>query len=89
MPTMNGPHVLDQLLDPVTRCFTPDVARSLLSLRAPAQAQARIEELADKCTAGKLTAEEEAEYDAYVWAGNLIAILQAKARALLAGQPGA
>jgi hypothetical protein len=83
MVTHGGTDVLDQLLDPVTRCLTPEVAQSLLGLRAPAQAQARIEELAEKCTAGTLTPEEEAEYDAYVWAGNLIAVLQAKARALL------
>lgn len=84
MPTTNGQTVLDQLLDPVTRCLTPEAARSLLQLRAPAPAQARIEALADKCTAGTLTPEEEAEYDAYVWAANLIAVLQAKASALLA-----
>lgn len=84
MPTTNGQKVLDQLLDPVTRCLTPDAAKSLLQLRAPVQAQARIEALADKCTAGTLTSDEEAEYDSYVWAANLIAVLQAKARALLA-----
>jgi hypothetical protein len=84
MPTTNGQQVLDQLLDPVTRCLTPDVAQSLLQLRAPMPVQARIEALADKCTAGTLTSEEEAEYDTYVWAASLIAVLQAKARALLA-----
>jgi hypothetical protein len=84
METANGNHVFEQLLEPVGRCLTPDVARSLLKLRAPLAAQARVEALADKCTAGALTPEEESEYDAYVWAGNLIAILQAKARALLA-----
>jgi hypothetical protein len=86
MQTANGTHVFEQLLDPVGRCLTPDVARSLLKLRAPAAAQARIEALADKCTSGALTPEEESEYDAYVWAGNLIAILQTRARALLAAQ---
>ena len=86
MKTANGTHVFEQLLDPVGRCLTPDVAKSLLQLRAPAAAQARVEALADKCTTGALTSEEESEYDAYVWAGNLIAILQAKARALLTEQ---
>jgi len=84
MPPTNGKHVLDQLLDPVTRCLTPKAARSLLKLRAPASAQARIEQLADKCTAGTLTPDEATEYDSYLWAANLIAVLQAKARALLA-----
>ena len=89
MPTTNGLHVLDELLDPVTRCLTPDAARSLLALRAPATAQARIEELAGKCTAGILSADEASEYDTYLSASNLIAVLQAKARALLAkSSPG-
>ena len=84
MPTTNGKEVLGQLLEPVSRCLTPGVAKSLLELRAPPQVQARVEELAGKCTEGRLSPEEESEYDAYIWAGNLIAILQAKARALLA-----
>ena len=86
MQTANATHVFEQLLDPVGRCLTPDVAKALLKLRAPPAAQVRIETLAEKCTSGTLTQEEESEYDAYVWAGNLIAILQAKARALLADQ---
>ena len=87
MATPNDKLVLDQLLDPVTRCLTPEAARSLLDLRAPTAAQTRIEELADKCTTGTLTAEEASEYDSYLSAGSLIAVLQAKARALLAKTP--
>lgn len=86
MQTPNGAYVFEQLLDPVGRCLTPEVAKSLVQMRAPVEAQARVEALADKCTEGALSPEEESEYDAYVWAGNLIAILQAKARALLSGQ---
>ena len=87
MRTTNGIHAFEQLLDPLGQCLTPDVARSLLAMRAPAAAQVRIEALADKCSTGTLSPEEESEYDAYIWAGNLIAILQAKARALLSVQP--
>ena len=46
--------------------------------------QGRIEELADKCTEGGLTPEERDEYDALIRVGNFVAILQAKARRLLA-----
>lgn len=83
MTIANGRDVLDQLLDPVTRCLTPEAAQSLLNLRAPDAAQKRIEELAAKSTAGTLTPDEMSEYDSYISAGNLIALLQAKARALL------
>ena len=38
------------------------------------------EELAAKCNEGSLTPAERDEYEAYVQAGEMIAILQAKAR---------
>jgi len=40
--------------------------------------------LAGKCTEGALTEEERSEDEAYVRTGNLIAILQAKARSVSA-----
>jgi hypothetical protein len=74
---------LDRMLEPVTDCLTPEVARRLAQMRADPELQARIDDLADRCTEGALTAEEKLEYETYVRAGNLIAILQAKARKLL------
>jgi len=81
--------VLDRLLDPLSRCLTREGACALLELRADAVAQARISELAEKCNAGLLTPNEQREYETYVHVGNLIAILQAKARLLLRQQPAA
>ena len=83
MATAPAP-VLDRLLDSVSRCLTPGVARRLVKLRADPIVQARVAELAEKCNEGQLTGEERAEYEAFVSAGTFIAILQAKARALLA-----
>ena len=74
---------LDRMLEPVTDCLTPEVARRLAQMRADPELQARIDDLADRCTEGTLTAEEKLEYETYVRAGNLIGILQAKARKLL------
>lgn len=88
---MNNPQeaaVLDRLLEPVSRCFTGEVARALLAVRVDELAQARVDELADKCDAGTLTPDERDEYDAHIQASTLIGILQAKARrALAAGTP--
>ncbi len=64
-------------------------AQELAAMRATPEVQARIDELADKCTEGELTPEERAEYDAYVDAIDVISILQAKARSVLARQPDA
>ena len=75
--------VLDRLLDPITRCLTPESARALVALRADAAAQARITELAEKGNEGQLSPDERREYETYVHVGNVIAILQAKARLLL------
>jgi hypothetical protein len=75
---------LDRMLEPLSNCFTPEVAARLVQLRPDPRLQARIDELADKCTEGDLTDDERTEYETYVRAGNLIAILQAKARKLIA-----
>lgn len=81
--------VLDRLLDPLSRCLTAEGARALVELRADAVAQARIAELATKCNEGQITPEERREYETYVHVGNVIAILQAKARLLLRPAPAA
>ena len=79
--------ILDQMLEPLVRCFTPAVAQQIVELRADLRTQARIDELAAKCNAGELTEAEQREYGAYVEAIDLIGILQAMARAILASLP--
>jgi len=74
---------LARFLEPIGRCLTPDVARALVNLRADPSAQTRIDELADKCTEGALSAVEESEYETYIHAIDFIAVLQAQARRLL------
>jgi hypothetical protein len=75
---------LDRLLDPVVRCLSDEAAVALARLRADEETQAQVNELAEKCNQGSLSAEERAEYEAYVMAASIVAILQAKARARLA-----
>jgi hypothetical protein len=77
---------IDRLVEPVARILTPEVARSLIRLRAEAAVQARMDELAQKCNEGQLTAEERDEYLTSISFGNFIAILQAKARTYLRRQ---
>ena len=79
-----GSAVLDEMLQPVSRCFGLETARALVGLRANEQTRTRVEALAGKCNEGQLTSEERAEYEAYVQASTLIGILQAKARRVLA-----
>jgi hypothetical protein len=80
----NGGAVLEEMLEPLSRTFGPETARALAGLRIGKRMQARVEKLADKCSEGKLTPSERAEYEAYVQASTVIGILQAKARKALA-----
>jgi hypothetical protein len=82
--TATTTRILDRLLEPVGRCLSTKAARELAGLRADEEAQARVRELAEKCNDGTLSADERAEYEACVMAANVVAILQAKARARLA-----
>ena len=78
--------VLSQLLEPVGRMMPVKFAEELAAMRATPEVQRRIDELAEKCNEGELTPEERAEYEAYVDAIDVISLLQAKARAVLASQ---
>lgn len=81
--------VLSQLLEPIGRMMPVGFARELAALKATPEVQSRLEELADKSTEGELSDEERAEYASYVDAIDVISLLQAKARAVLARQAGA
>jgi hypothetical protein len=78
--------VLDRMLDPVRDILTPEVAEGLVNLRADQATQTLLDDFADRNTEGRLSAEERAEYEALVAAGNVIAVLQAKARTVLNGR---
>ena len=83
MKRRNASAVLERLLEPVSRSLNVEAARKLIRIKADAETQTRVDELARKCNEGELTPRERAEYERYVTVGNLIAILQAKARLLL------
>ena len=78
---------LDRLLEPLAGCLTPEVAAKVADLRADEATQNRIDYLAERANEGLLTAEEREEYAGYLHAIDVIAVLQAKARAMLRRQP--
>jgi hypothetical protein len=71
------------LLETQKRAISPELARYLLSMEFGESDRERIEYLAERCSAGTLTAAEEAEYDSYLHVGNVLAVMQSKARAVL------
>jgi hypothetical protein len=76
--------ILDQLLEPLMDALTPESARALAEFQAKPAIQARVNQLAAKCNEGELTEDERDEYDQYVRVGNILALIKAKARRVLA-----
>ncbi|HEX4146325.1 MAG TPA: hypothetical protein VHY91_22685 [Pirellulales bacterium] len=79
---------LDRLLEPFAGCLSPDVAAKVADLRADEAMQDRVDYLAERSNEGMLTAEERDEYAGYLHAIDVIAVLQAQARALLRRKKG-
>lgn len=69
---------------PLFELLTPEQLRKLTQLQADPALADRLEELAEKANEGDLTPAETAEYEAYIEANNLLAVLQAEARYRLA-----
>jgi hypothetical protein len=88
MKRVQSAPVLDQLVAPLADCLTPESARRLLSLKADAELQALVDDLAERHSRGELTPEEHAEYGSYVYFDTFVAILKSKARQLLAANCG-
>ena len=79
-----SPGIVDEVLGPVARCFTPEVARKITLLRAGRRLQARLDSLAQRANEGELTEAERDQYEAYVEWIDIVSILQAQARKILA-----
>jgi len=79
--------VLDGLLDPLTRCFDAESARRVSELRIDPALQSRIDSLAERANEGVLSEEEQAEYEAFINVGDLIAVLKLKALRQLDSDP--
>ena len=61
----------------------PEAAEYLLSIRFAESDVDRMRQLAERSESGELTDEERAEFDSYLHVGNLLAVIQSKARLAL------
>ncbi len=75
---------LNRFLEPMAAAFTPQMARTIVELRADAELEERISLLRDKANRGELSPAEQAEYEDFVDAVDVISIIQANARRFLA-----
>lgn len=70
-------NLLNRIVDPLADCLSREVAERIVNLRAEADVQQRIDELANR---GRLSEEQKAEYDEYLSAFHFVTMLQARAR---------
>jgi len=66
--------------------LSPAAAEYLLSIRFAESDLDRMRCLAERSDSGELTQEERAEFDSYLHVGNLLAVIQSKARVALRGR---
>ena len=72
--------LLDEMLDPLTRCLDAESAQRVVDFRIAPAVQERVEELAARANEGSLSSEQRAEYEALISASEFISILKLKAR---------
>ncbi len=72
-----------RLIDSQPETLTVDTARYLLRFGLGEIDQSRLQELAERSQAGTLSDEEGREFDSYLHVGNLLAVMQSKARQVL------
>jgi hypothetical protein len=85
--TLTEAQILEQVVMSDQPGMSPERARAILDLRFDQSALSRMIELAEKNRQGTLTESERQEMDNYVRVGNLLNLMQAKARLFL--HPGA
>jgi hypothetical protein len=80
MDSTAGTSVLEAFLEPLSQCLDEESARRVAEFRIGPSVQARVDVLAERANEGTLTEEERDEYDSFIDAADLIAILQLKAQ---------
>ncbi len=84
MSATNDATAFDRATEPVLRILTRDQVSSIVNFHADEELQRRIETLSEKANEGDLSPGEEAELEGYAQANRFVAILQSRARRLLA-----
>ena len=72
--------ILDRLILPSQGDLAPEAARSLLTIQFGPDDRQRMQELARRAKEGDLSPEELSQAEAYERVGNLLGLLQSKAR---------
>ncbi len=76
----SGLSIFRRLIDSAPGNLSPGAAEAILRLHFPDPDQARVDELASKCSHGALSSVEAEEYDGYIAAADILSLWQSKAR---------
>jgi len=76
-----------RLMEAPTGKLSPEAAEYILSIGFDQSDRDRMEQLAERSEAGTLTDEDRAELDSYLHVGNLLAVMQSRARLALGRRP--
>ena len=71
-------NVLNDLLDPLSRCLDAESARRVADFRVAPNVEEKIRVLAERANEGLLTEDERADYEAIVNTADIISILKLK-----------
>ena len=85
----SAPDILDRVLRPDERTFSPETAHEILALEFSPEDKDRMRLLSAKARDGELTAAEKIEIDNYERVGHLLGTLQSIARRSLQGHGSA
>jgi hypothetical protein len=80
-------HIWARLMQAQRDDPSQEVARYLLSIGFGDRDRDRMQQLADRSESGTMTDEERAEFDSYLHVGNLLAVIQSRARVALLRNP--
>lgn len=74
---------IERLVMPLEDCLTVETAQQIIALRADAELQAEVDQLADKANVGTLTDEERTRYEEIIHFSQFVTLLQLRARELV------
>ena len=74
---------IERLLAPLEDCLTLDTAQQIMALRADADLQAEVDQLADKANAGILNDDERTRYEEIIHFSQFVTLLQLRAREMV------
>lgn len=83
MSATSGTAILGRVIQPDNQDLSPDAARFFLQLDFPPEDHARIDSLSAKAKAGTLSDDERQELDGFLFAADVVAMLQSKSRRAL------